>query len=106
MTYNVDIEYAMKECDNYNFTDEKLKTYNAIRYIIGNKLACHYILDDDFFPLPDNFIDTIRKLLDIGVEDIKVIDKILEKPIEERDASIHNIFTQLKTFGFIDFNLF
>ncbi len=104
LSYGVDVKYAISEVENDDFPDERLEAYNAIRYIIGNKLACHYILDDyiEINPLPDNFLENIRKCLDNNIQETYIIDTFLENPTNER---FDNILVQLKIFGFVNISL-
>jgi hypothetical protein len=85
--YNVPIDYALGSvCDNYiEYSDIRLEVYNAVRHIISDDLALHYILIEEINinPLPENFLENVRRMLSIGVTKTNIIDVFLAYPTED-----------------------
>lgn len=84
VSYGIDGKNAVEDARHFIYDDETLEVYNAVRYIIGNEFAYHYILCDDIninhYP---NFLENIVRLRSIGVTDIFIVDNFLEDPTDE-----------------------
>ncbi len=75
---------ALEDAEYFIYDDDMLEVYNAVRYIIGNEFAYHYILCEeinmDDYP---NFLKNIVRLRSIGVTDVSIVDNFLEDPTDE-----------------------
>ncbi len=85
MRYQIPVEYAVlevEEGDEYiEYSEEKLLLFNALRPIITDDLASHYILYNND-PLPENFLENVHRMLSIGIRNTYVIDQFLANPTE------------------------
>jgi hypothetical protein len=105
--YGVPVEYALDSVseDYTEYSDIRLEVYNAVRHIISDKLAIHYILEKEIAitPLPENFLENVRRMLSIGVTKTRVIDAFLANPTY--DLFI-NIAVQLELTGTVVLDFF
>jgi hypothetical protein len=98
--YGVEPEEAKFDIHGYIYMEEQLNTYNTIRYVIGNKLAHYYILDNELnIDSIPNFLINVNLLYSIGIDNIEIINKFLENPT---DALFDNIKLQYETSGSVD----
>ncbi len=81
--------------DENEYTDAQLEKYNAVRYIIGQSFASHYILEKnvDIDNIP-NFLENIVKLRSIGINKIEVVEAYLQEPTTEHFENIQNQMTR------------
>jgi hypothetical protein len=104
LTYGVPSKKAAYDAeDNQNYTDEELQTYNAVRFIIGNDLAYHYILYQRIVMANNpNFLTNVSRLYAIGVESTIVINAFLNNPT---DVNFQCIQFQQELLGEVDVSL-
>jgi hypothetical protein len=86
-----------------DYSDESLHIYNALRYIIGNKLAHHYVLEEELnFNNDANLLTDISRIYTIGIDDPEIIDAFLDNPTDE---TFNNIWFQHTILGTIEIAL-
>ncbi len=83
VSFGIDATNAFEDARCFIYDDEILEVYNAVRYIIGNELAYHYILSEeinmDDYP---NFLENIVRLRSIGVTEVGIVDSFLQNPTD------------------------
>ncbi len=85
---------AKYDVEDDDYSDELLETYNAIRHIIGNHLAHHYILDERInINHTPNFLENVSKLYANGILNEDLVDLFLTNPTDEM---LENILLQVQ----------
>ena len=83
VSYGINGSNALEDARCFIYDDEILEVYNAVRYIIGNEFAYHYILSEeinmDDYP---NFLENIVRLRSIGITDVFIVDSFLQDPTD------------------------